>query len=51
MSKTVHVLWIGPGHRVATCVQITEISLKGYRARVVNEWHGIILAVYRRKRK
>lgn len=43
------VLWIGPGHRVPTCVGVPMEWLKSYRARVVNEWRGVILAVYRPK--
>ncbi len=43
------VLWIGPGHRVRTCVSVPLKWLEQYRERVVNEWKGIILAVYRLK--
>lgn len=43
------VLWIGPGHRIPSCVGVQTKWLKSYRARVVNEWKGVILAVYRRK--
>lgn len=45
----VHVLWIGPGHRIATCVEIPEPLLAAYRRRVIIEWRGCVLGVYRRK--
>lgn len=41
------VLWIGQGHRCATCVEVREDWLASYRKRVVTEWRGIILGVYR----
>lgn len=44
-----HVLWIGPGHRIPTCVGVPIKWLDAYRTRVVNEWRGVILAVYRPK--
>lgn len=43
----VRVLWIGPGHRIATCVEVPEAWLAAYRARVVGEWRGRVLGVYR----
>jgi hypothetical protein len=43
------VLWIGPGHRVRTCVGVPIPWLAQYRERVVSEWRGIILGVYRLK--
>lgn len=43
------VLWIGPRDRIATCVGVPVKWLKAYRARVVGEWRGVILAVYRPK--
>lgn len=45
----VRVLWIGPGHRIATCVGVPTKWLQAYRDRVVSEWKGVILAVYRPK--
>lgn len=45
--KKVRVLWRGPGHRCNTCVEVPEAWLAAYRKRVVDEWHGWILAVYR----
>lgn len=44
------VLWIGPGHRIATCVGVPTKWLQAYRSRVVTEWKGAILAVYRPKK-
>lgn len=41
------VLWIGLGHRIATCVQVPDAWLAGYRKRVVGEWRGKVLGVYR----
>lgn len=41
------VLWIGPGHRIATCVEVPIGWLVAYRNRVVTEWHGRVLGVYR----
>lgn len=45
--KEIWVLWIGPGHRSATCVGVPEKWLASYRKRVVGEWRGRILGVYR----
>lgn len=47
-AKT-RVLWVGPGHRCATCVEVPEAWLAAYRARVVGEWRGTVLGVYRVK--
>jgi hypothetical protein len=43
----VWILWRGPGHRINTCVSMPESYVAGYRARVVGEWGGWVLAVYR----
>lgn len=43
------VLWIGPGHRVYTCVSMPKCWVAAYRKRVVTEWGGRIVAVYRSK--
>lgn len=43
------VLWIGPGHRVHTCVSMPKRWVEAYRRRVVREWDGRIVAVYRSK--
>jgi hypothetical protein len=45
------VLWIGPGHRIATCVQVPAAWLANYRRRAIGEWRGRILGVYRPKFK
>lgn len=47
--ERVQVLWIGPGHRIATCVSVHVTWLEAYRRRVVNEWRGCVLGVYRPK--
>lgn len=47
--RKVFVLWIGPGHRVKTCVSVPVGWLQAYRNRVVREWKGVVLAVYRPK--
>lgn len=39
-DPNVWVLWIGPGHRIATCVEVPEAWLAMYRRRVTNEWRG-----------
>jgi hypothetical protein len=44
-----HVLWIGPSDRIPTCVGVPTKWLQSYRHRVVTEWKGVILAVYRPK--
>lgn len=46
-GKMVRVLWIGLGHRIATCVEVPVAWLAAYRARVVGEWRGKVLGVYR----
>jgi hypothetical protein len=45
----VFVLWIGPRDRIATCIEIRLDWLKSYRHRVVREWQGVILGVYKPK--
>lgn len=50
-TREVCVLWIGPGHRIAACVGVPKVWLIAYRKRVVTEWKGIILGVYRGKTK
>jgi hypothetical protein len=47
--QEVWVLWIGPGHRCATCVGIPADWLASYRKRVAGEWRGRILGVYRQR--
>lgn len=50
MSRhTAHVLWMGPGHRIKTCVEVPIEWLAAYRRRVVTEWHGRIFGIYRLK--
>lgn len=49
VMERVQVLWIGPGHRIATCVSVHVTWLEAYRRRVVNEWRGCVLGVYRPK--
>lgn len=48
--KETWVLWIGPGHRCATCVSMQETWIASYRRRVIGEWGGRILGVYRPRR-
>lgn len=48
-SDEAWVLWIGPGHRVHTCVSMPKRWVEAYRRRVVREWDGRIVAVYRSK--
>lgn len=43
----VWVLWISQGHRIATCVEVPAAWLAAYRARIVGEWRGRVLGVYR----
>ncbi len=48
-TDKVRVLWIGPGHCAAICVDVPAEWLQSYRSRIRTEWKGTILAVYRPK--
>lgn len=50
MKANVWVLWIGPGHRIPTCVEVPATWLASYRRRVIGEWRGHVLGVYRWKK-
>lgn len=48
-QRNVWVLWIAEGHGVATCVEVPANWLAAYRRRVVKEWRGRVLGIYRWK--
>jgi hypothetical protein len=50
-ESRVWVLWIVPGHDLTRCVQVQDEFLVTYRRRVVGEWRGRVLGVYRSKAK